>query len=597
MLMEVELTELSGSLEESKVPDLIFSIAQSGNTGVLYLNREKEQKALYFAKGKLVFAKSNSVDDRLGEQLLKQKKITRVQLLEAGKEVTASKRLGTILVEKQIINSEELVQAIIGQIKEIIFKVFQWTEGEYLFKGGTLPSKEVIILNIPTEEIIIEGIQKIDKWSWINQAVGDSETYYKVSSKPLSIEGLLFLSPQAQKIIHYLSEEHTVQQICDFSSLGDFEMCKTLWGLSILGIVEKIASPLLSYDEKEIIQERSSEERQRAAVEEALAKEVEAEETAVKHATATTEEMNRTEMREEPVSTKQGEALQEQSVRLAPEETQIPVPEQSEITVDEQNREEIITKTDLTDEVKISRDASGSILSEEVHQPAGEPEQDEGERSFEIVRPVESQEIVQKEIAEQVNNEEPQQVVSQNASESEIQISAPVSSMVVEHEASAEDTTIASAGPLLAQPMVELSFSDLSDLTDQASEDMPRANEPPLPPDFDEEDIHGTVHLFNEKQKYIYEFLRMELGTLANDFLFTSLSKIKTDYFLLFDNVKYDDFGNFNGKSLRDNIVGNLIYDFKAGFQSLLLIQLQMMEKFLEPERVLEINTMLDKIK
>jgi len=456
--MEDKLLELKGSLRESKVPDLIYSISQAKATGVLYLTREDEKKALYFNKGRIVFAKSNSIDDRLGEQLLKQKKITYRQLEEASKLISQGKRLGTILVEQNIIDSEELVQAIIGQIKNIIISVFQWNKGEYLFKPGELPTKEVIILNISTEDIVMMGIQSIDRWSWIKQAVGGLDAYYKISGKNIDSDTLFFSFPQAAKIIEFLKEEHTVEQICEFSSIGDFETCKLLWVLSVLGFIEKIAVPLISIEEKLILEEEKPRE-----------------------------------LKEEVIKEKEMES--------------------------------------------VSADTKEYIEPSEV---------------------IEEQEIKKETL------EEKEGVIL-----------------------SSED-----------KPIIELSFSDLADLTDD--EELEKKEEIEgvkilTKEEVDEKKIIQELQDFNEKHKTIYEFLRIELGSLCSDFLATALNKIKIEYPFLFDGVKYDDFGALNVEALKNNIIGNLIEDYEKGFEALLEMEIQMMRKLLEPEKIKELHQILAK--
>lgn len=457
--MEDKLLELKGSLRESKVPDLIYSISQAKATGVLYLTREDEKKALYFNKGRIVFAKSNSIDDRLGEQLLKQKKITYRQLEEASKLIRQGKRLGTILVEQNIIDSEELVQAIIGQIKNIIISVFQWNKGEYLFKPGELPTKEVIILNISTEDIVMMGIQSIDRWSWIKQAVGELDTYYKISGKNIDIDTLFFSSPQAAKIIEFLKEERTVEQICEFSSIGDFETCKLLWVLSVLGFIEKISAPLISIEDKFILEEERA-----------------------------------IESKEEVVKAKEVESI--------PDDTKEHI-EPSEV--------------------------------------------------------IEEQEIKMKSI---------------ESKEAELILSSE------------------------EKPIIELSFSDLADLTD--NKELEKKEEIDsvkilTKEEVDEKKIIQDLQDFNEKHKTIYEFLRIELGSLCSDFLSTALNKIKIEYPFLFDGIKYDDFGALSIEALKNNIIGNLIEDYEKGFDALLEMEIQMMGKLLEPEKIRELNQILAK--
>ena len=58
------------------------------------------EKSVRVQEGRLVFAHSSSRDDRLGEVLLRQGRITLHQYVAAGRAISKGKRLGAILVEQ-----------------------------------------------------------------------------------------------------------------------------------------------------------------------------------------------------------------------------------------------------------------------------------------------------------------------------------------------------------------------------------------------------------------------------------------------------------------------------------------------------------------
>ena len=508
--MENHDKELNGRIEESKVPDLIYSISQSESTGVLYLTKGRAQKALYFQKGRLVFAKSNSIDDRLGEQLLKQKKITYAQLIEAAKLITPSKRLGTILVEKGIITADELVHAVINQIKEIVFSVFPWDEGDYFFEAGHLPSKEIIILNIPTEEIIIQGINRINSWSWIRQAVGELDTYYKVKNRYDHLEGLVNLPTSFLKIIEFFISEHTVAQACEFSSLRDFETYKAIWALSVLGIIEKKAEALPIAEESELI----------AANEETSQK---------------VEELNEEIQEQEPLQEIAEKELIENEKLL-----QNKITEESETIINQQSK-----------------------IAEQIVQDSDEetPLENPTEENLEQISK-------QEEISFQILNSEDTQ------------------------------TKDYKENIYMEQPIIELSFSDLYEFTDSAQKNIEEniAKQNVLVDqtiELNENEIDVDIKIYNSKFKYIFEIIRIELGDLANEFLLATLNKVKINFPLLFDNAKFNEFGALDENTLKKNIMGNLLTDYKEGLQALLNVKLSIIEKFLEPERTQEIKNVI----
>ncbi|PYQ20447.1 MAG: hypothetical protein DMF79_10375 [Acidobacteria bacterium] len=133
---------LRGTIEETSVPELMRSVLGSGETGVLTFHRRGVTKSVYLHMGRIVYARSSDPDERLGENLLLRGKITVRQYLEASKQIRPGRRLGTILIELNAIDSEDLLSSLEHHVKEMLLDVFTWTTGEYeravIFRLGKL---------------------------------------------------------------------------------------------------------------------------------------------------------------------------------------------------------------------------------------------------------------------------------------------------------------------------------------------------------------------------------------------------------------------------------------------------------------------------
>ena len=128
-----------GSLAERDFPDLIHELSEGRWTGLLTLTHMGVGRSVTVQQGRMVFAASTSTDDRLGELLLRQGRISLRHHTDAGAAVSPGKRLGAILVEQGILTPKELVRAVVEQTQEIIYGAFQWTEGQYRLQEGAPP--------------------------------------------------------------------------------------------------------------------------------------------------------------------------------------------------------------------------------------------------------------------------------------------------------------------------------------------------------------------------------------------------------------------------------------------------------------------------
>ncbi len=170
--MDTQQQPLQGRLEDVHFSEILLTISQRKETGVLHVVRYRIEKDIYFQDGRIVFAKSNDRDERLGELVLRSGKIGYRHLDESSKKVVPGLRLGTILVQEGFLKASDLYLGVIQQVEEIVYSIFDWSEGTFAFRNGELPTKEVITLSISTPDIILKGISRVWRWSWVRDWVG-----------------------------------------------------------------------------------------------------------------------------------------------------------------------------------------------------------------------------------------------------------------------------------------------------------------------------------------------------------------------------------------------------------------------------------------
>lgn len=234
--------KLQGSLVERDFPELIHDLSESRWTGLLTLTQMGVGRSVSVQQGRMVFAASTSVDDRLGELLFRQGRISLRQYTNAGSAVGPGKRLGAILVEQGVLTPKDLVRAVVEHTQEIIYGAFQWTEGQYRLQEGSVAA-EAIQLKISTPDIIMEGIRRIDSWQRIQRAVGSLDACYERSAS--YEDALRSLNPSLEKLtlLTGLNRPTNIETLCYESTLSDFEVCRTLWAYKVIGVVRRLDAP------------------------------------------------------------------------------------------------------------------------------------------------------------------------------------------------------------------------------------------------------------------------------------------------------------------------------------------------------------------
>ncbi len=155
---------LTGQIQKVPLSDILEDLRSKKATGTLTLHREDVTKSIHIRDGQIIFAMSNDAGDRLGECLVKAGKITQANLdyaLTLYRKHMGLKKMGAILVESGLVPPKELFNGLKIQVKDIIFSLFLWREGEYRFEER-LPS-DVIQLRININELISEIIARMKR--------------------------------------------------------------------------------------------------------------------------------------------------------------------------------------------------------------------------------------------------------------------------------------------------------------------------------------------------------------------------------------------------------------------------------------------------
>jgi len=117
--------------------------------------------------------------------------------------------------------------------------LFTWIRGEYEFVIKELDARDnVAMLNMSTENLILEGIRNTHSWQQVIRALGDVESVL-VPTGSTDANTRLDLTEEEQEILAYVNGRASVEQICDLSYLSSFETCRTLWALQVLGIIRR----------------------------------------------------------------------------------------------------------------------------------------------------------------------------------------------------------------------------------------------------------------------------------------------------------------------------------------------------------------------
>jgi len=123
-------------------------------SGFVRLTASEHRKAIYLARGDVVFATSDQPIDRLGASLLRSGVLKPEQLHAANRMARAHQRFGKTLVQLGYLTPQQLWRALRVQIEEIVSSCFLFESGQLAFWEGEVQPDNMIRLNLEMPELI-----------------------------------------------------------------------------------------------------------------------------------------------------------------------------------------------------------------------------------------------------------------------------------------------------------------------------------------------------------------------------------------------------------------------------------------------------------
>jgi hypothetical protein len=236
---------LKGQISELPVPDILQHLRQSQATGILTLVAGGARKALYLKDGRVVFASSNLPNDRLGEILLREGKITVEEYEASIKAITKGKRQGKVLVEMGALSPKDLWEGVQFQVKEIVYTVFQWDEGQFHFEESSLPEKERITVDLDIQDLILAGLRRVDAGGRLQSRYPETDSVLERALPDVPSP----LEPYETHVLRLIDGERSVLDICRESEIGDNETMKVLYALVATGVARVKGKKVVTLDQ------------------------------------------------------------------------------------------------------------------------------------------------------------------------------------------------------------------------------------------------------------------------------------------------------------------------------------------------------------
>lgn len=158
---------MQGKIADFSIPDIFQLVSSQGKSGSLAISGEDRVTIFLFSEGKIVDVQPDRRESRslLGTMLRDAGYLTDSELKRfLSAQGPGGKKIGEILVEKGKVSKEIVARYLVLQVKECLFDVLTFREGEYRFEGFAVRPATWGGEPIRPDVLLMEGMQFLDEY-------------------------------------------------------------------------------------------------------------------------------------------------------------------------------------------------------------------------------------------------------------------------------------------------------------------------------------------------------------------------------------------------------------------------------------------------
>ena len=158
---------MQGKIADFSIPDIFQLVSSQGKSGSLAISGDDRVTIFLFSGGKIVDVQPDRREPKslLGTMLRDAGYLTDSELKRfLSSQGAGGKKIGEILVEKGKISKEVLARYLVLQVKECLFDVLTFREGEYRFEGFAVRPPAWMGEPIRPDVLLMEGMQFLDEY-------------------------------------------------------------------------------------------------------------------------------------------------------------------------------------------------------------------------------------------------------------------------------------------------------------------------------------------------------------------------------------------------------------------------------------------------
>lgn len=236
--------QMAGLIGDVGIVDLLSFFNMFRKSGLLCFGLAGGSKTLCFQKGEIVYAESTFPEEEIGEILYSLGKFDR-EILQGARQFSGGDLpLGKVLVDQNLVSSKDLWAATRNQVETIVYHLFTFHEGSFVFANAALNEDKVVSLSMNTQNLIMEGLRRVDERAVYMQKVKSLDAIPTATGKmPTDLDSV------SQKMVVLIQAGvRDVRELLRRSGTGEFDALRLLSHLVERGVVSMEEAPTVAVE-------------------------------------------------------------------------------------------------------------------------------------------------------------------------------------------------------------------------------------------------------------------------------------------------------------------------------------------------------------
>jgi hypothetical protein len=233
--------DLQGNIEKFALAEILQLIATGRKSGTLGIQHNDSIIMIYFEAGDVIYAYGPRETFHLGQLLTERGRLTSAQLDEAiaiQAQTENTRRLGEILISQGFIDRTDLETVVREQIQELLYSLLNWRSGSFKFYENQFPTKEEITVSISVENVILEGLRRLDEENMIRETLPDLNQVLRIANSQAGRTRALTMKASEWNVMAMVDGHRTINQICQASPMSQHETLNRIAQLRLAGLLE-----------------------------------------------------------------------------------------------------------------------------------------------------------------------------------------------------------------------------------------------------------------------------------------------------------------------------------------------------------------------